>query len=95
MKRLHARKSLEATDELYSLACGPDSRVIRYSGCIVKGIRFHTKERDENHNTQNSGVVVNGDHEENLHFDFFGILTDIIVLNYSGGNRVFLFKCDW
>lgn len=94
MKQLHAQKSPEVTDELFSLACGPDPRVVRYSGCIVKGIRFHTNEREKIRKTQNSGVVVKGEHED-CDMDFFGILTDIIGLNYCGGNQVFIFKCDW
>ena len=37
------KQSSKATDELYSLACGPDNRVHTYMGCIVNGVRFHTK----------------------------------------------------
>jgi len=44
--------------------------------------------------SQNSGVLVKGD-ENAGNLDYFGILTDIIELIYSGGNNVILFKCDW
>jgi len=27
--------------------------------------------------------------------DYFGVLTGIIELGYSGGNNVVLFRCDW
>lgn len=94
MKRLHAYKLPEVTDELYSLACGSNPQVILCFGCIVKGIRFHTSLREKIRKAQNSGVVVKGEHEDH-DMDFFGILTYIIVLNYCGGNRVFIFKCDW
>ncbi|KAK8985011.1 hypothetical protein V6N11_082631 [Hibiscus sabdariffa] len=33
-------------------------------GCIVNGVRFHTKARDEHLTSQNSGVTVEGNHEE-------------------------------
>lgn len=81
MKRLHAYKLPEVTYELYSLACGSDPQVIRCSGCIVKGIRFHNSLREKIRKAQNSGVVVKGEHEDH-DMDFFGILTYIIVLNY-------------
>ena len=43
MKVLHVTQSLEATNELYSIACGPDNQVHTYTGCIVNGGCFHTK----------------------------------------------------
>jgi len=30
-----------------------------------------------------------------VNLDYFGVLTDIIELSYSGENNVILFKCDW
>ena len=44
--------------------------------------------------TQNSGVMVKGDHETR-NKDYFGVLIDIIRLDFFGENNVFLFKCDW
>ena len=38
MKILHHQGSLEATNELYSLASGPDHRVSLYHSCVVNGI---------------------------------------------------------
>ncbi|KAK8547832.1 hypothetical protein V6N13_027445 [Hibiscus sabdariffa] len=67
--------------ELLSLAYGPDIRAQKYTGCIVNGVRFHTKARDEHLTSQNSGVTVEGNHEEDQ-INFYGILTDIIQLNY-------------
>ncbi|XP_059650484.1 uncharacterized protein LOC132296291 [Cornus florida] len=78
------------TDDLFSLACGPDSRVNRYIGCIVNGIRFHTKDREKNRKTQNNGVIVKGED-----IDFYGCLTDIIELSYDKKRQLFLFNCDW
>ncbi|KAJ8617712.1 hypothetical protein MRB53_013898 [Persea americana] len=39
MQLLRQQKSPKATDDLYSLACGPDNRVTQYTDCIVNGIR--------------------------------------------------------
>lgn len=94
MKMLHSQNSPEATNQLYSLACGPDSRVRRYSACIVNGFRFHTEARETHRGTQNSGLVVKGEHQSE-EVDFYGVLIDIIALSYCGGNQVFIFKCDW
>jgi len=44
--------------------------------------------------SQNSGVLVRGN-ENTGNLDYFGVLTDITELGYSGGNNVILFRCDW
>ncbi|WKA09144.1 hypothetical protein VitviT2T_026818 [Vitis vinifera] len=94
MKILRHQGSPEATDELYSLASGPDRRVSLYHSCVVNGIRFHTKDRDDRHITQNSGVLVLGDHYEDM-IDFYGVLLNVVVLDYIFNNQVVLFKCEW
>lgn len=94
MQGLQSADSSLTMRELYALACGPDRRVNRYSGCIVNGIRFHTKEREMHLRTQNCGVVVKGEHHLQ-ETDFYGVLKDIIALEYIDNKRVFLFKCDW
>ncbi|RVX02608.1 hypothetical protein CK203_016440 [Vitis vinifera] len=94
MKALRVKQSPEATDELYSLACGPDNRVHTYMGCIVNGVRFHTKDRDDRRITQNSGICVSGEHDGE-EIDFYGVLSNVVVLNYVLGYKVILFKCTW
>lgn len=94
MKNLHSAKSPIATDELYALACGPDNRVWILSGCICKGIRFHTLSREQSLRTQSSGVVVRGEHHSE-DTDFYGVLGQIIRLDYVDDKCVYLFRCDW
>lgn len=92
---LRAANEEEVDDDLFSLACGPDFRVRKYSSCIVNGVRFNTVDRDKNKRTQNSGVMSQGKCN-NMVIDFYGILKEIIQLEYSGDKRsVVLFKCDW
>ncbi|KAH7864273.1 hypothetical protein Vadar_027678 [Vaccinium darrowii] len=82
------------TNQLLNLARGPDKRVARYNGCLVKGFRFHTQEHEMHRKSQNSGVVVKGSHRgEDI--DFYGVVTDVIELSYLGGNHIMLFRCDW
>lgn len=91
---MQEEESTEDIESLLNLAIGPEKSVARYSGCIINGIRFHTRDRDANKRTQNSGVVVKGEHRGKS-IEFYGVLTDIIELSYLGENRVVVFKCDW
>ncbi|XP_042946556.1 uncharacterized protein LOC122279792 [Carya illinoinensis] len=60
----------------------------------MNGTTFHTKQREEHRLTQNSGVLVPGDHQGRP-IDFYEVVMDIIELNYLGWHHVYLFKCDW
>ena len=95
----------KVTDEIKWLARGPLRVVQKYSGYLVKGYRFHTRKREELLRTQNSGVsvMVEGANYSTSRDrrpvegvnNYYGKLTDIIELNYSGMIRVVLFKCEW
>nr|XP_048328587.1 uncharacterized protein LOC107404290 [Ziziphus jujuba var. spinosa] len=82
------------TDELYSLACGPDYGIRSYSGCVVNGFRYRTKVRDDRRVTQNCGIWVVGDHDGEF-CDFYGVIEDILVLDYRSKHSVVLFRCAW
>ncbi|XP_025792085.1 uncharacterized protein LOC112873307 [Panicum hallii] len=93
--RLWNMNQEEVDDDLFSLACGPDLRVRKYSSCIVNGVRFNTLDRDKHRKTQNSGVMTRGTHN-GKEINFFGTLREIIQLEYNFYERsVVLFKCDW
>ena len=64
MNSLRVNGSPEATNQLWALANGPNLLVKEYSVCIVNDIRFHTRDFDNRCISQNSGVFVEGDHEE-------------------------------
>ena len=81
MKHFHSQASIEVNGQLYSLAYGPNLKVFWYSGCNVNGVRYHVEERDDGLLTQNSGIVVRGEHD-NDEIDFYGVLTDVIKLQY-------------
>ncbi|CAN6333860.1 unnamed protein product [Urochloa humidicola] len=66
------------------------SAVVRCSGYIINGFRFHTTSREATRLTQNSGVVnIAGDG-----VNYFGRLSDIIELSYADYKAV-VFKCEW
>lgn len=91
---LYNYRKPEATEALYALASGPHICAKKYTGCIINGVRFHTKARDSRLRTQNSGIVVEGNHKDEF-IDFYGVLIDIIELDYIKGRSVVLFKCKW
>jgi len=80
--------------KLYPLAMGPDVRGRTHTGCIVNGVRYHVQRCDELRKSQNCGIVVAGYHENEV-IDFYGIIVDILELEYVEENRVLLFKCKW
>ncbi|XP_028095166.1 uncharacterized protein LOC114295170 [Camellia sinensis] len=91
---LREEKSPEATNDLWSLANGPNLLVKEYSGFIISGVRFRTREVDNRRKSQNSGVLTEGDHEGVAH-EFHGHLCNVWELEYMCHNKVVLFQCEW
>jgi hypothetical protein len=90
--RLRNANEEEVDDDLFSLACGPDLRVRKYSSCIMNGVRFNIGDHDKNKKTQNSRVMSQSTHNGQV-TDLFGTLKEIIQLDYNERSIV-LFKCD-
>lgn len=84
------------------LARGPRAEVISYTGYIVNGQRFHTK--DVERSTQNSGVTIEAEticrssardtNQVVQKISYYGVLKEIILLDYRTF-KVPLFHCDW
>ncbi|CAL5415106.1 unnamed protein product [Camellia sinensis] len=94
MNELRSQHSPEATDDMWSLANGPSGLVNTYSGCICNGVRYHTIDRDNRRKSQNSGLLVEGEHEGQL-IHFYGHLCRVWELNYLFTRRIVLFQCEW
>lgn len=96
--RLRYVQGEDINDDLFALSCGPELRVRTFSACLVKGVRFHTVDREKNRKTQNSGVMTTGSHG-NEDIEFYGCLKEIIELRYNTDldyhRTVVLFRCDW
>ncbi|KAK5819573.1 hypothetical protein PVK06_024586 [Gossypium arboreum] len=82
------------------------NRVVkRYSAFLINGFRFHTKYRERLRRTPNCEIVVNSSitsyasvRDGNLvegNVEYYGLLTDIIELDYYDKWKVVLFRCDW
>ncbi|KAA0025919.1 hypothetical protein E6C27_scaffold34G002170 [Cucumis melo var. makuwa] len=82
--------------DLFSLVMGPHLTFDVYNGCIIGGVRFHTMKRDSRHNTQNSGVMVIGESSGSGSSDsnFYGVLEEVLDVQYSIGRRVWLYKLE-
>lgn len=83
-------------EDLLSLSRGPTKYSTHSNGYIVNGYRFHVEDHDQMLRTQNCGVVVVGENDkgsENL--DYYGVLTDVIELQFVPDRRVILFRCKW
>ncbi|KAK6786213.1 hypothetical protein RDI58_014738 [Solanum bulbocastanum] len=64
----------------------------------VSGFKFATEKYSKNKKTNNSGVWVKGDDgNQNENVDYFGVLHEILELEYSGWpiKRIVLFQCKW
>ncbi|KAJ7946999.1 Transposon, En/Spm-like protein [Quillaja saponaria] len=66
-----------------------------FNGYFVNGFKFHTLSYGDDKKSMNSGVRVKGSCYGVDERDFYGMLTDIIEMQYFGNNRIVLFQCDW
>nr|GMD54306.1 uncharacterized protein LOC110657485 [Ipomoea batatas] len=84
------------SESLQSLARGPIKYVTCFNGYVVNGFRFRIEDNDKGCRTQNSGVYVIGDLGTDTNpVEYYGVLTEILELQYLGARRVVLFRCRW
>ncbi|XP_050280569.1 uncharacterized protein LOC126721563 [Quercus robur] len=65
--------------------------VKRFKHYVIDGLKFRSVNDEANRKTQNSAVSVATDGGNT----YYGILSDIIELNYSDNIKHVLFKCKW
>ncbi|GLT90191.1 hypothetical protein SLE2022_081370 [Rubroshorea leprosula] len=85
-------------EHIKGLSSGPKNYVSCYNGYIVNGFRFHTAHYGKTKRTMNYGVCVVGSIGTESDYDFYGVLQEIIQIEYYGSihrQAVVLFKCDW
>jgi hypothetical protein len=92
----HVSNLDNATEDLKSLALGPDARVVVHPMCNVNGARFHSVDREKNMRTQNSGIMTSASVSDQ---EYYGVMKKVLELKYQrnkhGDRSVFLFRCDW
>ncbi|XP_071739782.1 uncharacterized protein [Rutidosis leptorrhynchoides] len=92
-------------NDITALGNGPYVVVKKNKGYIINGFRFHIKDVEKNRTTQNSEVMIDAvtssfssasDNNPILgDVTYYGILYDIIELQYADNKQIVLFHCDW
>ena len=74
----------------------PQKQAECYQGYEVNGFRFHTEAYGENKSAKSSGVCIKGEWDGiDTPQDYYGLLQEVIELDYDGLNKVVLFRCNW
>ncbi|XP_022019939.1 uncharacterized protein LOC110920001 [Helianthus annuus] len=84
MALLRVNGDPRATDDLYALSQFPDDRYTNWQSCIIHGVRFRCKERDDKFTTQCSGVSVGGEDEAMI---YYGVLLEVLELDFILGRK--------
>ncbi|GLT83091.1 hypothetical protein SLE2022_014000 [Rubroshorea leprosula] len=71
-------------EHIKGLSTSPKNYVSCYNGYIVNGFRFHTALYGRNKRTMNYGVCVVGSIGTESDYDFYGVLQEIIQIEYYG-----------
>ena len=74
------------SEELITIAQGPNNIVNRYNGFIINRFKFHTKKYEKFRKIQNSGIMVEVGWKT-----YYSILTNIFKLDYHEKFKVILF----
>ena len=77
------------SDKVRWLARYLDNEAKQFKHYVINCLKFRTKDFEASRKTQNSGVCVVTEGGAT----YYGILIDIIELNYSDKYRYVLFKC--
>ncbi|KAL0387517.1 UNVERIFIED_CONTAM: hypothetical protein Sradi_2633500 [Sesamum radiatum] len=84
----------QVDDVIRKLANGLSRRVSCYKGYFVNEFKFHTVEYTQSKATTNYGVCVLGSAYSECEVDYYGLLEEIVELEYYGLERgIILFKC--
>lgn len=92
-------------EDLYALAMGPNPWCRKQFFLIINGFRFRVHRIDKKKKNQNSGIFVRSsrisyssrqdNNPDDGMIDYYGVLKDIIKLDYHNGRKIILFDCDW
>ena len=79
------------------MAWGPIRNVIKWPTYVINGYKFVTKTQNEGMSTTNYGVCVRGGQHDTEKSNYYGVLTDIVEVEYTDRptKKLVLFKCDW
>jgi hypothetical protein len=90
------RVSIDRTIDhnIKDIGLGPYRQVHYFDAYYVNGYRFHTETYSMGKTTLNSGICIKGGWYDNNEHDYYGILEEVVELEYRGlHNKVMIFKC--
>ena len=95
----------ELPEEITILAKEPNMVAHSYDSYTINGINFHTHSYDVGRSVQCSGVALvahatsfdgtNNNNPVSMSKTYYGVIKDILELNYHHQGKIVLFKCDW
>lgn len=95
----------DISEEIQTLANGPFLAARKCNSYTIDGYNFHTNSYDQGRPSQSSGVALvsqilssTSEDNENLMVRnkiYYGVITEILELNYNNKGSIVLFKCDW
>ena len=88
---MDASEKKRLSNKVIWLAQYPDNEAKQFKRYVINGVKFLTKDSEATRKTQNNRVYVVTEDDAT----YYGILIDIIELNYSDKYRYILFKCQW
>ena len=94
---MHNPQSQVNNQYFHDLAWGPKRKVLTWQTYFVNRYKFHTDEWSCYKKTINSGVCVKGSQQATDQLYYYGIIKEIIQLEYTGHpmKQVVLFNCEW
>ena len=88
---MDASEKKKLSDKVIWLAGYPDNEAKQFKCYVINGLKFRTKDSKATRKTQNSKVCV----VTKGGATYYGVLINIIELNYSDKYQYVLFKCQW
>ena len=80
---------------LQIMSQGPLNEILSYQTYYVNGYKFQSKDHNQNKSTYNCGICVKGSNDVDDMNDYYGVLEEIIELQYFSGLSLVVFKCEW
>ena len=90
MMSMDASEKKKLSDKVIWLARYPDNKAKQFKHYVINDVKFSTKDSKATRKTQNSGVCVVTEGGAT----YYGVLIDIIDLNYFDKYGYVLFKCQ-
>ena len=87
-------RGVNVSQEIQILAQGPFMVARKYHSYAIRGFTYHTSSSDEGRSVQSSGVATSAESSSGKQI-YYGIIREIVELDYRHRGNMVLFRCDW